>query len=103
MALNTHPTLEASAHRLFPNQSLEYIFAELLLERAKKNLIKYQTMSRQFEERYGEVFAVFRAGILNSVPDFATEQDYFDWELAVTGIKDMEDEIRRLHDLNISS
>lgn len=30
---------------LFPNQSLEQVLAELLLERAQKNLIKYQVMA----------------------------------------------------------
>jgi hypothetical protein len=29
-------------------------------------------------------------------PPFEMEQDYFDWELAVTGIADMEEEIERL-------
>ena len=37
--------------------------------------------------------------VLNSNPAFAVEQDYFDWELAITGIGDMKKEIERLHDL----
>jgi hypothetical protein len=30
---------------------------------------------------------------------FEEEQDYFDWELAVTGIEEMEEEIRHLEAL----
>jgi hypothetical protein len=91
--------LEASARRLFPNLSLEQVMAELLLEQAQKKLIKYQTMARQFEARYNQDFATFRQAVLDSEPDSETEQDYFDWELAVTGIGDMEAEIERLRGL----
>jgi len=33
---------------------------------------------------------------LRSQPDSETEQNYFDWEEAVSGIADMEKEIKRL-------
>lgn len=75
-------------------QSFNLVF----LERAQKNLIKYQSMSRQFEVKYKESFENFRRRVLNSEPDFAVEQDYFDWELAVTGVSDMKKEIERLQD-----
>jgi len=99
MTLHTTSTLESSARRLFPDKSLDRILAELLLERAQKNLIKYQTMARQFREKYDKEFAIFRQEVLKSVPGFELEQDYFDWELAETGIKDMEEEIQRLRKL----
>ena len=70
--------------------------AELLLERAQKNLIKYQVGARQFETKYGRSFDAFRQVILSTEPPFEMEQDYFDWELAVTAIGDMQREIQRL-------
>jgi len=94
MTLNVN--IESSARRLFPNLTPERAIVELLLERAQKNLIKYQTTARQFEAKYGREFAEFRKVILSGQPDSATEQDYFDWELAVTGIADMKAEIKRL-------
>lgn len=98
MNVNMNLDLETSAKRLFPDKTLEQAFAQLLLERAQKNLIKYQSMSRQFEVKYKESFENFRRRVLNSEPDFAAEQDYFDWELAVTGVSDMKKEIERLQD-----
>lgn len=89
-------TIESSAKRLFPNLSPEQAIVELLLERAQKNLIKYQTAARDFKKKYGQDFEKFRKKILASKPDSTTEQDYFDWELAVTGVADMQDEIKRL-------
>ena len=99
MSLEITTSLEASARRLFPNMSLDQVVAELLLERAQKNLIKYQTMARQFEAKHGQDFETFREMVLRSEPPFEMERDYFDWELAVTGMADMKEEIERLKGL----
>jgi len=88
--------IESSAKRLFPNLNPEQAIVELLLERAQKNLIKYQSAAREFESKYGQEFEIFRKKILSTRPNSAMEQDYFDWELAVTGAADMQDEIKRL-------
>jgi translation initiation factor 2 alpha subunit (eIF-2alpha) len=94
--MNVSASIESSARRLFPDMSLEHALLSLLLERAQKNLIKYQTIARKYEGKYGTSFDNFRDNVLKSEPSSEVEQDYFDWELAVTGIADMEDEIVRL-------
>ena len=99
MGISATAVVEASARRLFPNSSLEHVLAMLLLERAQKNLIKYKTMAHQFEVKYDQDFETFRQAISSSEPSFEMEQDYFDWELAVTGISDMEEEIARLRNI----
>ena len=99
MSINTTAVLENSAKRLFPDKTVEQVFAQLLLEWAQKNLIKYQSIARQFEVKYGQSFDTLRLKVLNSQPAFEIERDYFDWELAMTGIADMENEIERLQNL----
>jgi hypothetical protein len=99
MSASTTTILETSARRLFPDLSLNQVWAELLLERARKNLIKYQTTARRFEAKYQQPFPAFRQWILNSEPPADVEQDYFDWELAVTGREDMACEIKRIRAL----
>ncbi len=100
MSISTElETVSFSAQRLFPNQSLERVLAHLLLEHAQKNLIRYQSMSHQFEAKYQLKFELFRKEVLTSDPPFETEQDYFDWELAVTAADDMRAEIERLKDV----
>ncbi len=93
-------TVEASARRLFPNLSLDQAMAELLLERAQKNLIRYQTATRQFEAKYPQGFDAVRAAVAGEDISGEMEQDYFDWELAVTGVSDMAEEIERLKQLS---
>ncbi|MGC1375609.1 MAG: hypothetical protein WA821_05265 [Anaerolineales bacterium] len=77
--------IEPSARRLFPNLTPERALVELLPERAQKNLIRYQTLARQLEKKYGQDFESFRQKALAGALDSLGEQDYFDWELAVTG------------------
>ena len=91
--------LQTSVQRLFPDLELDQVLAELLMERAQKNLIKYRAIAREFETKYDRDFDVFRQEVLGSEPAFETEQDYFDWEMAVTGITDMQEEIDRLERL----
>jgi hypothetical protein len=95
----TYSSVEASAHRLFPNLSLDQVMVELLLERAQKNLIKYQTAVRQFEIKYPQGFDAMRDTVIRETATAAGEQDYFDWELAVSGVSDMTEEIERLRSL----
>lgn len=96
----TLATLETSAKRLFPNRKPEQAIAELLLEKAQKNLIKYQSLARQFQEKYLMQFKEFRQKMLNSELKAGVEQDYFDWELAETGMEDMRAEIKILKALS---
>ena len=69
MSLNVN--IESSARRLFPNLTTERAIVELLLERAQKNLIKYQMMARQFKAKYGREFEEFRKMILSGQPTLA--------------------------------
>lgn len=96
MATSRMTLLQDSAQRLFPDLGFDQVLAQLLLERAQRNLIQYRTAARHFEARYGVDFVTFRQQVLANPPAFEVEQDYFDWELAVTAGEDMENEIKRL-------
>ena len=99
MIPNVEAIVADSAKRLFPGLSQNEALASLLLERAQRNLIKYQSQARQYEARYGHSFDQFRRLVIENKPNPEQEQDYFDWELAVTGAEDMKVEIDRLSEL----
>lgn len=96
MTLNAPPRLLESARRLFPDLEFDEVFAQLLLERAQRALIRYQTQARAFQTKYGQDFDAFRLSVMTTDSPFEREQDYFDWELAMTGIDDMKAEIDQL-------
>jgi len=61
------------------------------------------TAARHFETQFWQDFQSFRQQVLTSDPDEETEQGYFDWEMAVAGSSDMQDEIERLSRLLATS
>ncbi|MCZ2112949.1 MAG: hypothetical protein LC131_03820 [Anaerolineae bacterium] len=85
-----------SAKRLFPSLSKDEALASLLLEKAQRNPIKYQSQARQFKDKYEQPFDDFRRLLLDGEPNPEEEQGYFDWELAVTGAEDMKLESDRI-------
>lgn len=91
--------LRSSVDRLMPDRTPEEALAILLLDEARRSLMKYRTMGRRFQEKYQTTFAEFRQKVVGADTSFEEEQDYFDWELAVTGIEEMEEEIRNLEAL----
>jgi len=82
--------------RLMPDRTPEEALAALLLDEARRNLVKYRAMDRRFQQKYQTTFAEFRQKVVGADTSFEEEQDYFDWELAITGIGEMEEEIRGL-------
>ena len=56
--MNISANIEASARRLFPDKSLEQAMMSLLLERAQKNLIKYQTIAREYQKNMTQTLTV---------------------------------------------
>lgn len=99
MVPNAEAILADSTKRLFPGLSKDEALASLLLERAQRNLIKYQSQARHYEVKYDRSFEEFRRSIVDGEPIEEEEQDYFDWELAVTGIEDMKAELDRLNEI----
>jgi len=56
-------------------------------------------MIKNFEKKYGMSFAEFSDSDLMKEPGFEVEQDFFDWDMAVTGLEDMHQEIQLLEAL----
>ncbi len=61
----------------------------------KKN--KYLFMLKSFEKKYGMKFKVFEKKIKNKTIDYKTEKDYLDWDMAVTVLEDVKDELKGIN------
>ena len=88
--------LRRSVQRIMPAPSFEESLVKLLAIQVRRNLLRYQAMDGRFRERYQTAFEQFRSERLGTEMNFEVEQDYFDWELAVTGIEEMREELKRL-------
>jgi len=94
--LNSEEMLRSTLQRLEPGKDFKVSLARLLYERAERDLRKYRMMDRNFQKKYGMIFEEFRSSDIAKKTNFETEQDYCDWEMAITGIEEIEKEIERL-------
>jgi len=67
----------------------ELLHRELL---RKKN--KYTFMVKNFEKKYHMKFEEFEWKYKDQKMEYETEKDYFDWDMAVTALEDIEEELR---------
>jgi hypothetical protein len=97
--MNVAKVLESSLERLEPTGDYNQSLAKVLLAHARRNLAKYNLMIKNFEKKYGMSFAEFSDSDLMKEPAFEVEQDFFDWDMAITGLEDMRQEIQLLEAL----
>lgn len=86
----TDATLLEVLAKLEPGEDLDESLRKLLLERARNKLLKYRLMDQGFQKEYGQDFFSFKGSGNMARSSFKVEQDYCDWELAVTMIEELE-------------
>lgn len=64
------------------------------------DLLKYEVVSRGFQKKYEMDFETFRTSDLMKEPPHEVEQDYFDWELAITRMDEVKSELDKLAAMN---
>ena len=94
----TDSTLLDILARLEPGDDLDRSLRKLLTEKARHDLMKYRLIDQRFHRDYGMAFLAFKASDRMKQPTSSTEQDYFDWEMAVTMIDELEDTLRILQE-----
>lgn len=67
---------------------------DLVRQELIRKKAKYLFMIKNFEKKHGMKFRDFEKKIKNKKMDYETEKDYFDWDMAVTALDDIRDEIK---------
>jgi hypothetical protein len=69
-------------------------------ELARKEVLRKQTeymiIKQQFENKYGSSFKHFEKKAKAHTMDEETEKDYFEWDMSVTVLEDIAEEIKGL-------
>lgn len=84
--------------RLEPDEDLDGSLRKLLIKKVRTDLIKYRLIDQRFRKEYGMDFSTFKASELMKKPAFKVEQNYFDWEMAITMIEDLEETLKVLQE-----
>lgn len=82
--------------RLEPADDPDESLKRLLLDKIRGELRKYDVIRQDFEKKYKMEFFAFKESGLMKEPTYEVEQDYFDWELAITRIDELREELQRL-------
>ncbi|MEW6665754.1 MAG: hypothetical protein AB1512_11115 [Thermodesulfobacteriota bacterium] len=93
--------LESLTH-LEPADDVDESLRKLLMAKARSDLLKYEVMCRAFEKKYKMDFDAFRTSDFMKEPPSEVEQDYFDWELAVTRMGEVKSQLAKLAAINES-
>ncbi len=67
---------------------------DLVKQEMIRKKTKYLFMLRNFEKKYGMKFKEFEQKNKNRKMDYETEKDYFDWDMALTAIEDIREELK---------
>ena len=88
-----------SIGKIEPERSLDKSIIRLLEREIVKRITKYGLMIHGYENKYRMTFDEFERKTRESKHAFAEEQDYYDWDMAITASEDMEQELKkvRLH------
>lgn len=89
-------TLGQSLERLEPTGNYDCSLARLLLTEARRRYTKYSVMDRYYRCKYALSFEELVRSELMRKPPFEVEEDFFDWDMATTGMRDMQEEIETL-------
>ncbi len=82
--------------RIEPERSTDRSILRLLEKEVIKRITKYQLMIHRYEKKYGMVFNKFEMKIKNSTPPYTKEQDYYDWDMAMTAKEDLEQDLQKV-------
>lgn len=91
--------LQEVASHLEPAPSLNGSLARVLAKELARELAIYEQQDVHFHTQYRMPFDRFARSRLMHRPTGAVEQDYFDWELAVTRLRELRAELARLRPL----
>lgn len=82
--------------QLDPSGDFNKGIANLLLIKERRDLMKYELMCRNFKKKYECDFASFKKKVIKDKFGYKEEQDFFDWDMAITGIADIKEKINSL-------
>ena len=90
-------TLEV-ARQLAPASTADSSVREILANEIRRRMNRYELLIRRFVAKYGMDFETFRDQRVVEKHDysFEVESDYCDWEMAVTGLAALKEQLTKL-------
>lgn len=85
--------LKKSVAQLDLSGNLDRAIAGLFLDKKRRDLAKYELLCRRFHQKYNADFQSLKNQVVEKDVTYEKEQDFFDWDMAITAIEDLRSEI----------
>ena len=89
---NVKDILIKHAQKDTPEESLK----EILKNEIQRSLKKHMLMIKHFERKYNMDFETFEQNRVTKDIPYELERDYFEWDMAITLIEDLKEELTQL-------
>lgn len=90
--------LERGIKRIYPDTTLEESVKKIVQSDMKRRLLSFELIDTQYKKKYEMEFDdFFKNKIEDKAPSFDEEDDYFNWEMAVTGINKLKEELNKIN------
>ena len=93
------PRIKEVVSSLAPSCDINTGLAQLIIKEIDRELAVYESTAKEFEKKYGMKFDEFYKSDLMKKPSHEVEQDYFDWEMAVTIINKLRPQLVKIRQL----
>ena len=95
--MKINKSLEQGIKHIFPDATLEESLKDMVMSEIKRKLLSFELIDNQYKGKYKMKFEEFFKNVIeNKKPSFDEEEDYFNWEMAVTGIKELTKELNNI-------
>ncbi len=76
--------------------TLEESLNEILRNEIQRKIKKHMMMIKHFERKYDMDFKIFEENRVTKEMAYEIERDYFEWDMAITMIEDLKEELTQL-------
>ncbi len=91
-------SFEQGLKRIYPDTTVEETLKKIVQSDMKRKLLSFELIETQYKKKYKMEFNEFYKNQINGkTPSFDKEDDYFNWEMAITGISELKEELNKIN------
>ncbi len=95
-AININENIKNILMKHSHKDTLEESLNEMLRNEIQRKIKKHMLMIKHFERKYNMDFETFEENRVTKEMPYEIERDYFEWDMAITLIEDLKEELDQL-------
>lgn len=89
--------VEHGIKRIYPDITLEESLKKIVKSEIKRKRLSFELLDTQYRKKYKMDFEDFFKNVIkDKTPSFDEEDDYFNWEMVTSGMKELKEELSKI-------